>query len=83
MYQAVLLLFWWIFECIKRFCHFVGAPGTGGDRGPETGDGGSETGDRGPDPGDLGPGTKDRAPETWDRGPGTGRRALGGNLLII
>ena len=24
MYQAFLLLFWWIFECIKRFCHFLG-----------------------------------------------------------
>ena len=93
MYQAFLSLFWWIFECIKRFCHFFG--------------GFSNvssvfntflvdfrmyqaflslfwwTGDRGPETGDRtgnrGLETGDRTPETWDRGPGTGRRALGGN----
>ena len=95
MYQAFLSLFWWIFECIKRFSHFFGGFSNVSnvfsfllvnfhdpetrDRGPGTGDRGPGTGDRRPGTGDRGPGTGDRGPDAGDLGPGTGRRALGGN----
>ena len=83
MYQAFLLLFWWIFECIKRFCHFFGGFSNVSNvfviflvdfrMHEATGDRGPETGDREPETGDRGPDAGDLGPGTGDRAPGAGK----------